>query len=663
MALRFLPGIAPMLLLLALGNSLVFAQKDYTLLSPDRKVLVQIETGKRLTYSLQYEETELISPSPMKVQLQNGKSFDGVTRGVKATGRTVRETLKPHYGQSATLPNHYNELVLEFREGYALVARAYNEGFAYRFVSRQPDATLKVADEEVSFHFKRDFTAFVSQTNTLDFQHSYEDFYRSQKISALPKDSLGVLPFVVKAPNGICVGIAEANVKDYPHMHVTFPGQGFVLKGALPKMPRSETPGGWRDLNLRVRDREDFLSEIPGRSELPWRVFVVAKEERYLLFNELVYKLADPAQGDFSWVKPGKVAWDWWSAMNLKGVPFKTGVNTDTYKYFIDFAATHGIEYVNIDEGWSELFDLTKLTPNIDMEEVFRYAKEKGVDLFVWCVARTLDSQMEVALDQFVKWGVKGLKVDFMDRDDRKMVDFYLRTAREAAKRQIHVNFHGAHKPTGLHRTYPNVLNYEAVRGLEYNKFSQPYGTTPGHAATIPFVRMLAGPMDYTPGAMVNANQQDFRVVDERPMSQGTRCQQLAMYVVYYAPLQMMADAPTAYLAEPDVLKFLAVVPTTWDETVPLDGEIGEYAVVARRKGDIWYVGGLTNWDARNLDVSLSFLGEGNYTLELYADGPNAHRLGEDYQLSSRTDVKFSNNLPVQLAPGGGFVAILKPAP
>nr|MBX2843156.1 glycoside hydrolase family 97 catalytic domain-containing protein [Flammeovirgaceae bacterium] len=374
----------------------------------------------------------------------------------------------------------------------------------------------------------------------------------------------------------------------------------------------------------------------------------------------LVYKLSQPAEGDFSWVKPGKVAWDWWNAMNLKGVDFKSGINTESYKYFIDFAAENDMEYVNLDEGWSDQFDLLKLGDQIDMIEILDYAKQKNVGIIVWCIARTLDSQLEEALDQFVEWGVKGIKVDFMDRDDQEMVGFYNRVAKEAAKRKLLVNFHGAYKPTGLNKTFPNVINQEAVRGLEYNKFAKPNGTTSDHAVTIPFVRMLAGAMDYTPGAMVNAQKEDFAVRFARPMSQGTRCQQLAMFVVYYAPLQMLADAPTAYEAEPEILEFLSKVPTTWDNTWVISGKVGEYAVIAKQKGQDWFVGGMTNSSSRTLAVNFSFLGDGEFIAEIFKDGLNADRLGEDFIKETKI-IKASKRMEFDLAPGGGFSIRITP--
>ena len=408
--------------------------------------------------------------------------------------------------------------------------------------------------------------------------------------------------------------------------------------------------------NLIVKERTDYIAKTEGNRTFPWRILKIATEDAQLLDTDLVYKLSDAHDEniDYSWVKPGKVAWDWWSAINLIGVDFRSGVNTESYKYYIDFAAKNGIEYINLDEGWSDQYDLMKLDDQINLKEIIDYGHEKGVGIILWCVHYPLDEKLDEAMNQFKEMGVKGLKIDFMDRDDQVMVDYYHRIAKAAAEHQLLVNYHGAYKPSGLHRKYPNVINRESVRGLEYNKFSRE-GTTPEHAVTIPFIRMAAGPMDYTPGAMTNAQKANFAMSFERPMSQGTRCQQLAMFVVYEAPLQMLSDAPTAYLAEPAILEFIREVPTVWDETVALSGKVGDYVVIARKFGDTWYVAGMTDWDPRTLDVDFSFLKKGKYKAQIFQDGINADRIGNDYTKLEKTIVGGEIQ-SFKLAPGGGFV-------
>jgi alpha-glucosidase len=517
---------------------------------------------------------------------------------------------------------------------------------------------ITVKDEEATFRFTANHPAFFHPVEK--FENSYEQNYLQQPIAAFDSARLTTLPMVVAIPDGPKVGIMEADLFDYAGLYLTLDEQNkFSLKGTLPKKVTAAKIGGHNNFNLVVQSRADYIAETAGTRSFPWRVLTLAESDKDLLHQQLVYLLASESRvADVSWIKPGKVSWDWWSALNLTGVDFKTGFNTQTYKYFIDFAAANGLEYVNLDEGWSDQFDLLKVTTELDLPEVIRYAKQKNVGLILWCVWHTLDKQLIPAMEQFQKWGIAGLKVDFMDRDDQDVINYYERVAAEAAKRKMLVNFHGASKPTGLERTYPNVINRESVLGLEYNKFSNK--CTPEHDVHIPFIRMMAGPMDYTPGAMFNANKNDFRIINDRPMSQGTRCHQLAMFVAYYAPLQMLADAPTAYEQEPDILNFLKAVPTTWDETRPLDGKIGEYLAIARRKGTIWYIGAMTGWTGRSLKTDLSFLGNGTYTLEYFTDGPNAHRIGNDYKKLTRT-VTSKDVLDINLASGGGWAARITP--
>jgi alpha-glucosidase len=373
----------------------------------------------------------------------------------------------------------------------------------------------------------------------------------------------------------------------------------------------------------------------------------------------MIYRLAKPSTGDFSWVRPGKVAWDWWNDLNLAGVDFRAGVNTATYKFFIDFAAAHGVEYVILDEGWYKLGDLLTLNPDIDMGAILAHAKSKNVGIIPWVIWKTLDDQLEPAMDQFSKWGVAGLKIDFMQRDDQWMVNYYYRIAAEAAKRKLLVDYHGAYKPTGLYRTFPNVLTSEGVLGLEHSKWSK--NVTPEHDVTLPFTRMLAGPMDFTPGAMVNGTQKSFQVIYSQPMSQGTRCHQLAMYVVFESPLQMLADTPTNYLRELECLAFLSKVPTVWDDTRVLEAKIAEYILIARQNGTSWYVGAMTDWTPREMTVDLSFLGPGTFEMTSFADGANADRNASDYKTEKRK-VTAADKPTVRLAPGGGWAAVLTPA-
>ena len=495
---------------------------------------------------------------------------------------------------------------------------------------------------------------FPEETSLLSHQ---ERQYKPLKISEITAGRFSSLPAMIIPASGPKMVFTEADLVDYPGMDLTAGAGANSLKGLFPAYPKTLELN--RDRNERVVEREAWIAKTHGTREFPWRVLVIADRDETLLDTDIVYRLASPtAFADTSWIRPGKVAWDWWNALNIYGVPFTSGVNTDTYKHYIDFAAENGIEYIILDEGWYKLGDLLSITPGVDMEAIAAHARAKQVGLIMWVIWKTLDLQLQPALDQFEKWGVKGIKVDFMQREDQWMVNYYERIAREAAKRHLLVDFHGAYKPTGLYRTWPNVVTSEGVLGLEQSKWGDL--ASPDNAVTFPFMRMLAGPVDYTPGAMLNAAKKDFAPVYNRPMSQGTRCQQLGMYVVYESPLQMLADSPSNYRREPESLEFLRAVPSVWDETRVLSAKVGEHILVARRSGKEWFVGALTNWTPRDLDLDLSFLGAGSFQADLYRDGVNADKAGVDYAREKR-GVTSSDRLRIHLAPGGGFAVRIVP--
>jgi alpha-glucosidase len=392
-----------------------------------------------------------------------------------------------------------------------------------------------------------------------------------------------------------------------------------------------------------------------GTRTFPWRVLGIADHDGDLLTNQIVYLLEQPSKiQDTSWIKPGKVAWDWWNANNVYNVDFRAGINTQTYKYYIDFAAKYGLPYIILDEGWYKLGNVLDVVPEINMEELTAYAKQKNVGIILWVIWKTLDDQLIPALDQYQKWGVKGIKVDFMQRSDQPLIDYFYRVSEECAKRKMLVDFHGDQKPATMTRTWPNLISTEGVRGMEWSKWSAE--SEPLHNVTLPFTRMFLGPMDYTPGAMRNATKETFRPIHTQPMAMGTRCHQLAMYVVYESPLQMLSDTPSNYLREPETMEFLAPVPTEWDETKVIAGRIAEYVVVARRNGKDWYIGAMSNWTSRTVDIDLSFLPDGNFTIDSYQDGINADRNASDYRKTTAS-VNRTTKLKLQLASGGGWAA------
>ncbi|MFW6277278.1 MAG: glycoside hydrolase family 97 protein [Prolixibacteraceae bacterium] len=622
--------------------------------SPDGKITMNVRLTDRVYYNLEVDGKEVMWFSPLSMSTNKG-DFGKNPELKNSEITSVDNVIKTVWGNRSEVPDVYNELKLSFEEGYNVLFRAYNDGVAYRFQS-ELNGELIVYDEEVEYRFWEDYPMINHIVDS--YTTSYEKLYTRQNITDIKTDNLISLPSVIDQGD-VKLAILESDIYEYPGFYLTKIGNHTrnYVNGSFPKYPTKWEPGGHSLFNLVVLERADFIAKTNGDRDFPWRVIAVAREDIDLVDSDLVYKLARPAKIETDWIKPGKVAWDWWNALNLKGVDFKTGINNETYEYFIDFAAENDIEYIIMDEGWSDQFDVLLPTPQVDMEHLTSYAKEKGVEIILWAVWHTIDRQYKEAFELFKDWGIAGIKVDFIDRDDQLGIEFYERLAHEAAKYELLVDYHGCSKPTGLHRTYPNVITYEAVRGNEYNKFST--GETPGHNVDIVFTRMMAGPMDYTPGAMENSVEDDFHQSFENPMSYGTRAHQLGMYVVYYSPLQMLCDAPTAYEKYPDILQFLSDVPVTWDETKVLDGKIGEYVVIARKKGNDWYIGGLTNWDEREVEIDLSEFASGSYNATLLLDGINANRIASDYQVQKKR-VNSSDKLKINMKKGGGFAIQLK---
>jgi alpha-glucosidase len=632
--------------------------KSLEVASPNGRLVFRLIVDDAVRYALDYGGTKILEPSAVSLTLADGRILGRSPRIIDVRRRSVRDKIKPLVPEKrAVIPDAFEELTLVFKGGFSLTVRAYDDAAAYRFETKLP-GEIKVRSEEAAFHFAGEPFAYIPFAS--GFHMSFENNYTHLPLGEVGAARFGFAPVLVEMPDGVKVGLTEADLRDYPGMFLAGNDEGrSELRGLFAPYPLEEAMKEKSDRALLVTKTADSIAVTAGRRTFPWRVIAVADRDGALIENDIVYRLA-PATvlEDASWIKPGKVAWDWWNANNVFGVEFASGVNTATYEHYIDFAARHGIEYVVLDEGWSAPDDLFRVNPEIDMNALLGHARQKGVGIILWCVWVTLDRQLEKALDLFAAWGVKGIKVDFMDRDDQKAVRFYWRTAEAAAKRRLIVDFHGAHKPTGLRRAYPNVLTQEGVLGLEYSKWSG--RVTPEHDLLIPFIRMLAGPMDFTPGAMVNAAQGDFRAVFNTPMSQGTRCHQLAMYVVYESPLQMLADSPSRYEREPEAMAFLSKVPTTWDETRVLDARVSDYAVVARRKGEEWFLGAMTDWTPRRLEIRLYFLGAGAFDALILKDGANAARYASDFKQETAV-VRKGDALTLDLAPGGGWAAILTP--
>ena len=652
---HFKYAFAGLLLSLFYSAGTTAAQSAYSLRSPDQRIEIKIRLADRVRYDVLVGGKLVLQDSALSLKTENATL--GAEPKIKNTKEAkVDQWLEPPLPQkSAKVHENYNELRLEMEGNYAVVFRAYNDGVAYRFETSLPAQQQKILSEDVSLTFAGDYTVYYPKEDSF-FSHNEREFlYLSLK--EIAPDSIASLPAVVDTKDGIKVAVAESDVDDYPGLWLRG-NRANGLSGIFPPYPLKEQLTHDRD--FKVTQGADYIAITKGTRTFPWRILGIAEKDGDLITNQLVYLLAKPSEvRDVSWIKPGKVAWDWYNANNIYGVNFKSGINTQTYKYYIDFASKYGIEYIILDEGWYKLGNLLSVVPEMNIEELVAYGKQKPVGIILWVVWKTLDDQFQPAFDQFEKWGVKGIKVDFMQRDDQPVMNFYQKVCREAAKRKMLVDFHGAIRPATMTRTWPNLVNTEGVRGLEQTKWSK--FANPKHNVTIPFTRMFLGPMDYTPGAMVNSGSEKyFAPIFERPMSLGTRCHQLAMYVVYEAPLQMLADSPSLYLREPEVMEFLAAVPTVWDDTKVLDAKIGEYVLIARRHGRDWYVGAMTNWTARELEVDFSFLGDGTFELESYQDGPNANRFGSDYA-KGKASIHKNEMTRIKLAEGGGWAARIRP--
>lgn len=617
--------------------------------SPDGRNNVSVERNGQISYALSRDGDAILDRSPLSMTI-DGKEL-GVNarcKGMKkVSSRKKREVSVPR--RHRYLDDDYNGMIFRY-PGYEIEFRVYNDGAAYRFISDDAGAGV-VNGEKVEYAFAGNPLTYTQLTDRM--QQWFEYNYTERDLDSLPSDSLVILPALADMGKYKAI-IAEADVYGYPGMYLR-PESG-KLKGDFPYYPATEKTVE-NGNKIYVDTREDYMTDSVGKRTFPWRIIALADNEADLLKNEIVYLLASEheADKDFSWVKPGKVIWDWWNCWNVYGTGFKAGINTETYLYLIDYAALHGVEYVLFDEGWSAPFDLLTLADGIDMERVCRYAEEKGVGVLLWAKWVNLDRRMTEALDLMQRWGVKGIKVDFMDRNDAKMVDFYERVAKETAGREMLVNFHGSYPPDGMRRRYPNIMTREGVYGLENNKWST--HVTPRHDVLLSYIRQFSGPMDYTPGAMLNAHADKFRAIHDETMSQGTRSHQVAMYVVYESPLQTMADSPVHYDLNPESRDFIKKIPTVWDETVPLAGKLGEYVAVARRSGDTWYVGAMNGMDTPlHLDLDLGFI-QGGKKVSYHADGVNADRQAKDFN----TGMKFidSDILGVDMARGGGYAAVI----
>ena len=677
------PAIQPLMVTSPDGNnSISFELK--TLLQP-------YLPGQRAYYRISYIGQPVLSDSPLGLDFKDSPPLDHDFEIIGIERHSHDETWQNEFGAKRIVRDHYNELIVSLCEQSQpgrrldLIFRAYDEGVAFRYFLPKQEAINQfvLSAENTGFYFPQD--VFVYALNLGSFTTPYEAHFNRVTLDQIKPTSTIGLPLLIEFPQGPWVALLEADLTDYAGMYLSAVyGARNALISKLSPLPsfdastmgtyidavaiESELEKTWKSAQAAIlissRRRSDQVASediVLGKTPkaTPWRVFMIDSRPGGLIeSNYLILNLSPPcALADTSWIKPGKAAWDWWSGRLARGVDFEPGMNTATLKHYIDFAAEHHLEYMLIDGNWSPFNDMTRPIEEVDLPDVIAHAKSCGVRILLWVIWTTVREQMEVAFPLYEQWGVSGVKIDFMNRDDQEMVNFYEEMARKAAEHHLVVDFHGAHKSAGLRRTYPNELVREGILAMEYHKVGD--RANPGHEVTIPFTRMLAGPMDYTPGSFHNATREEFKPRMVEPMSQGTRARQLAMYVVYEMPLAMLADYPAAYQNQP-AFEFIEKVPTVWNETKVLNGEPAKYITIARQHGKTWYLGSMTNWDSRDLDLSLDFLGDEEYEAHIFADGPDADKVATSVKISTMR-VDRADQLHVRLAPGGGWAAILSP--
>ena len=653
---------------------------SYEVSSPNGKVKVVVNTDEAVKWSVSYSGQTVLQPSVIDIQLRQGKKTLGLGKVGKVAKQQVESSFKTPFYKKAEISDAYGQLLMYTNQKFTIEVRAYDDGAAYRLISTNTKPSV-VVDETAEFSFADDYQAFVPYVNDNRggerYCYSFESYYDEAPLSKMFQDSLAITPLAVCLPDGMKAIVMDAGVENYPGMFVKRVKSGDVkgekLVAEFAPYPLAQEIGGYDRLNLVPTKRADYIAKLDGRQSLPWRAVVITERDADILNCDMAQRLAPECRiADTSWIRPGKVAWDWWNNCNITGVDFASGMNTNTYLYYIDFAAKNKIEYVIIDEGWSGKESLMDdLNPEIDLPRVIAHGKEKGVGIILWSSWRNLIGSnplndikvTDEVMKHYADMGIKGFKVDFFDRDDQQVIASAYKIAESAARYHLYLDYHGL-KPFGIQRAYPNIFNFEGVKGLENSKWEPRVGDGPLHNqprydVTAPYLRMLAGPMDYTPGAMMNAMKDSFFGNNDHPMSQGTRVHQMAMYTTFEAPLQMMADSPTKYMQNQECTDFIAQIPTTFDETVALDGQLGEYIVIARRKGTTWYVAAMTDWTARDLTVNLDFLGDGQFTADIFADGVNAMKEATDYKHTKQA-ATCQDQLKIHLSSGGGWTGIFR---
>ncbi|MEI7627694.1 MAG: glycoside hydrolase family 97 protein [Bacteroidota bacterium] len=646
------------LLTLFIGiNAYAWSTDTLSVYSPSGKICVKVWMNQNLKYRVYENGTSIILPSGIDLILKNNNSFSFDNAITSHVEKKVFNTItSPIPEKRKLIEDHYNLLSIEFKQPYTLEFKVFNDGVAYRLLTHFKDS-ITITNEIAEFQFPDNPSVYFPGIHKRDdadiFHTSFEEQFPLREMNKIGINEVAYNPVLVSPVLGPKIGITESDLEDYPGMFLSGTGSP-VLKGIFAAYPLEEkmTEGDYPQ--SLVTKRAEYIAKTKGTRSFPWRILIIADEDRQLPSNDIVYRLSSPSRiGDASWVNPGKGTDEWTINVNLFNVPFRSGINTASYKYYIDFAKRFGFDRIMMDAGWSDNMDLFKINPNINMDTLTAYAKEKGIKISMWTLAHTLERQLDSALDRFNKWGVDFIMTDFIDRDDQKTVSFYYRIAKACAEHHIMIMFHGAYPPKGFNRTYPNNVTREGVLGSENNIGSD--NASPKHDVTMPYTRMLAGSFDYEPLVFNNATKKGFRTIEGMVMTQGTRSHQLAMFLVFDNPMQIFGGNPSQAWLEPKFTELMGSLPTTWDETKIIDGKVGEYIITARQKNANWYIGGMTDWEARDINLKFDFLGEGEYKATICKDGINADRYASDYILID-TLVKKDKEVKIHLAPGGGFL-------
>ena len=619
--------------------------KDYTVTSPNGKNVATVNDSLSITVS--HSGKTVVTIKARQAHAGNIKKLAGT--------KHMTETIQAPFYRQNKIWTEGNQMDLTLNDGFGLQVRACNEGVAYRFYTTNKKVTI-IKDEMADFVFPHDSKAWLAYSTNDDkpFAMAFQNYYDETLLSKA-KDKYAFLPVTVESGD-VKVTILESDLRSYPGMFLK--AESNHLKAAFAKYPKKMAYYKWRGMSY-VEETEDYIAKSTGARTYPWRVMAITEKDTEMPVSNLVYALATPNQiGDTSWIRPGKVAWDWWNDWNLKGVDFEAGINTRTYQYYIDFAAKNGIPYIVLDEGWydSSKGDIMNPIPEIDLQGLIDYGRQKGVSIVLWTVFNVLDEHLTAACDKYTKMGIKGWKIDFLDRNDQTAVEMAERIAKTCAQYKLFVDYHGYFAPTGMNRTYPNILNYEGVFGMEEARWAKKDTDMPKYDVTFPFIRMMAGNVDFTPGALRNGTKENWVECYQNPVSMGTRCHQLACYVVHDSPFTMLCDAPTNYEREQDCVDIITSIPDNFDETRIIQGLIGNYIISARRYGSDWYVGGQTNWDEREVGFSLDFLSPSeSYQATIVCDGLNANHQAEDYMIQRKT-LTSKDKLNIKMASGGGFL-------